>query len=58
MDEACGGGIVWEYNEDCGLYFLNGCGIGITGHELQEMEEAVEYHEIRKRQRIAEAQEY
>lgn len=48
----------WKYNPDCGLYFLDDFGIGLTWAEVEALEDGVEAHEERKRRRIAEAQEY
>lgn len=48
----------WEYNEDCGLYFFEGNGIGLTFSEIEAIENGVEFYEERKRERIAERQEY
>ena len=48
----------WEYDPETGLYFLGGLGMGITLSELETLEDGVEEHEVRKRARIAEANEY
>lgn len=48
----------WQYNPDCGLYFFEGAGIGLTWAEVEALEDGVEAHEERKRRRLAEANEY